>query len=72
MAKSSSKRKVRIGFVVLAVLVATKIVEYLVGTRLHSGALPYLALLAIVAVWPILYYFMHIGELRNPEEKDLD
>ena len=72
MAKSGTKRKLKLGYVVFVILVVTKIVEYLIGTRLHSGALPYLALLAVLASWIILYYFMHIGELRSPEEKDRD
>ena len=65
---SGLKSKFRLGYIVFVVLVATKIVEYLVGTRLHGGALPYLAILALIAVWPILYFFMHINELRRPKE----
>ena len=68
MGKSGSHKKAKTGYLVLAALLVIEIVEYLVGTLLTGGALPYLALLAIVGAWPILYYFMHIGELRRPKE----
>ncbi len=64
MSEDVKRRKLRLGAQVFAVLVALEIVEYLVGTTV-DGALVPLAVLALVAAWPIVRYYMHIEQLRR-------
>ncbi|HXF71063.1 MAG TPA: hypothetical protein VNO79_00445 [Actinomycetota bacterium] len=44
-------------------LLALEVVEYLVGTTLEHALVP-LILLALVAAWPIVRYYMHVDQLR--------
>ena len=60
--------KMRLGLAVFGALVVIEIVEYAVGVTLRGGAWPYLAILAVVGAWPIVYYFMHILQLWRPKE----
>lgn len=62
---SGLRRKLALGYAVFGGLIALKIVEYFVGTRIHSGGWAYLAILAIVSSWLVLYFFMHIYQLRS-------
>ena len=62
---SCLRRKLALGYAVFGGLIALKIVEYFVGTRIHSGGWAYLAILAIVSSWLVLYFFMHIYQLRS-------
>ena len=62
---STLKRKLAVGYAVFGGLIAIKIVEYFIGTRIHSGGWAYLAILAIISTWLIVYYFMHIYQLRS-------
>ncbi|MBI4282910.1 MAG: hypothetical protein HY663_00400 [Chloroflexi bacterium] len=70
MPEAGLKNKRRLGYVVIAALVVIKVAEYLLGTTMRSGALPYLAVLALAGAWCILYYFMHINQLWRPRGKD--
>ncbi len=69
MSEMGLKGRLRLGYIVFGVLVGMKVAEYLIGTRLRSGAWPYLAILAVVGAWSILYYFMHIHQLSGPRSK---
>ncbi|GEM_PF-900183 len=66
MRKPDFKGKLRLGTLVFAVLVVIEVVEYFVGTMLQSGSWPFLGILALAGAWPILYYFMHIRQLKTP------
>ena len=68
MSKPNLKSQLRLGYIVFGALLAIEVIEYLVGTTMRSGAWPYLAILALVGAWPILYYFMHIS-LRRPRSR---
>ncbi len=63
------KDKLRIGYFVFGILIAIKVAEYFVATIIRSGAWPYLAILALAGVWPILYYFMHIRQLWRKDDE---
>ncbi len=67
---SSLKRKLALGYAVFGGLIAVKIVEYFIGTRIHRGGWAYLAILAIVSSWLIAYFFMHIYQLRSGRKDD--
>ena len=60
--------KMRLGLYVFGVLMVVEVVEYLVGTGIKKGAWPYLAALALIGAWPILYYFMHVTGLWRTKE----
>jgi hypothetical protein len=47
---------------------ALEVSEYVLGVTMKSGALPFLAILAVIAAWPIVHYFMHITQLWRSEE----
>jgi len=66
------KRRLSVGFAVFGALIGIKVVEYFFGTRIHSGAWPYLVVLAFAGAWLILSYFMHIGQLGESGSKDHD
>lgn len=66
--KSDLRAKLRLGFFVFGSLIVLEIIEYAVGVSMKRGAWPYLAVMAVVAAWPILYYFMHISHLWRPRE----
>ena len=68
MKKSELGAKLRLGLVVFGILMVIEIVEYVVGTTLHSGAWRILAPLAVVGAWPIVRYYMHINQLKHLEE----
>jgi len=68
MPRPGLEGKLRFGFVVLGILIALEITEYVVGTTIKSGAWHYLAVLAVIGAWPILQYFMHITHLWRPEK----
>ncbi len=59
------KRKLAVGYAVFGGLIAIKIVEYFIGTRVRSGGWAPLAVLGILAAGLICYYFMHIYQLRS-------
>lgn len=62
--------RLRLGYIVFGALVGIKIAEYLLGTRFLRASWPYLAILALVGAWLILYYFMHIHQLWRGRSKD--
>lgn len=68
MEKPDLKKKLRLGFVVLGVLMVIEVIEYILGTAIQKGSWPFLGVLALIGAWPILYYFMHIKQLKRPEE----
>ena len=61
--------RMRVGFIVFGVLMAVEVIEYVVGVGLSRGALPYLVALAVIGSWPIVQYFMHIGQLWHKDEE---
>ncbi len=69
MARPSLQAKMRLGLWVFAALMFLEIIEYVVGLGLKRGAWLILAPLAVVAAWPIVYYFMHIRQLWRREEE---
>ncbi|MBI2287916.1 MAG: hypothetical protein HYU83_02870 [Chloroflexi bacterium] len=69
MPEPGLRGKLRLGYIVLGALIAIKIAEYLVAIAIPSGAWPFLAILALVGTWPILYYFMHINQLWHPKSR---
>jgi hypothetical protein len=68
MRKPSLKAKMRLGFIVFGVMLTLEVTEYTVGVTMKSGAWPFLAILAVMAAWPIVNYFMHITHLWRSEE----
>lgn len=58
------RRRLAVGYAVFGGLIAIKIVEYFIGTRMRSGGWAPLAVLGILAAGLICYYFMHIYQLR--------
>lgn len=69
MPEPGLRGKLRLGYIVFGILIVIEVTEYLVGTTMRSGAWPYLAILALVGAWPILYYFMHINQLKHPRSR---
>jgi FtsH-binding integral membrane protein len=67
---SGLRRKLAVGYFVFGGLIAVKIVEYFIGTRVHSGGWAYLAILAIVSSGLVLYFFMRIYQLRSGRKDD--
>ncbi len=61
------KRRSGPGYAVFAGLIAFKVAEYFIGTRVHSGGWGYLALIAIGGSLLILYFFMRIDQLGRPK-----
>ena len=68
VARRLLEAKLRFGFVVFGVLVALEVAEYVLGVTMKTGAWPFLAILATIAAWPIVHYFMHIMQLKRPKE----
>ncbi len=68
MKTSALSRKLRIGLAVFGALVAIKVVEYFIGTRVKAGGWPYLAVLAFAGAIPIIYFFMHINDLGKSKD----
>ncbi len=58
----------RLGWVVLVGLALLTVAEFGIVIWLGSGVLPYLAVIALFKAGLILYYFMHIGQLRLRRE----
>ena len=63
-------RRLRVGYVVFGLLVVIKIVEYLVATTISAGNWPFLAILAGMSAWLIVYYYKHISQLWHAEDED--
>ena len=58
------RRKRRLGMLVFVGLLVLDLAEYFVGSRMQSGALIPLALLAAPSTWLIVRFYMHIAQLR--------
>ena len=58
----------RQGWVVFAGLGVLTVGEYWVATSM-TGALPYLAVIALVKAWLVIQYFMHVAQLWTTEEE---
>jgi len=61
--------KTRLGIIVFVVLMVLEIIEYVIGVQFKRGNWPVLAILAIIAAWPIVWYFMHVHQLWHHEEE---
>ena len=70
MSDAGLKRRLRIGYIVFSSLISIKIGEYLIATIIREGAWPYLAVLALVSAWLIIYYYKHIHDLWRSEDKN--
>ena len=68
LSRPELKARLRLGFIVFGALVVIEVTEYIVGVTMKGGAWPFLGILAIIGVWPIVRYFMHIVQLWHPEE----
>ena len=69
MTKPMLPKRLRFGLYVFLALMVLEVVEYVVGVGFKRGALVPLAVLAIVAAWPIAQHFMHISQLwRHGQE----
>ncbi|MBI2304735.1 MAG: hypothetical protein HYU86_08340 [Chloroflexi bacterium] len=64
MPKPDLRAKLRLGLIVFVGLMAVEVIEYIVGTTI-SGALPYLVILTVPGAGLILYYYMHIEQIRH-------
>lgn len=70
MSEAKKKRNLRTGYIVFFSLVGIKIAEYLIATRVSSGAWPYLAALALVSAWIIIKYYKHFSQLWKSGGED--
>lgn len=68
MAHGHQGARKRVGWVVFAVLVVVKIVEYWIAVAMPTGNLLPMVLLAVLAGGLIMYYFMHMRQVWAPEE----
>lgn len=57
------KEKLRLGFIIFGSLISIKIVEYALSRLVKVGDWPYLALLALISAWLIIYYYKHINQI---------
>jgi len=57
------KSRLRLGFIIFGSLASIKILEYFLSKLIKVGDWPYLALLALISAWLILYYYKHIHQL---------
>ena len=69
MAHGSKVAQLRRGWVVFLGLGLLTIVEYWVATS-FAGALPYLAVIALIKAWLVIQYFMHVAQLWNTAEEE--
>lgn len=67
MKHTSAGALFRQGWFVFAGLGVLTLVEYGVATSI-AGALPYLAVIALVKAWLVIQYFMHVAQLWHVEE----
>jgi hypothetical protein len=58
----------RRGTWVLAALVVLTLGEYVMALAMERGNLPYMIVMNVVDAALIVYYFMHVAQLRHPEE----
>jgi caa(3)-type oxidase subunit IV len=56
----------RVGFIVIVILAVLTAVEFWVSTALVAP-LPYLTVIALVKAGLIVYYFMHVSQIRHKE-----
>jgi hypothetical protein len=69
MGKEKHKEEyMRLGWVVFVGLALLTVAEFGIVIWLGSGILPYLAVIVLFKAGLILYYFMHIGQLRLRRE----
>ena len=55
MSEVRAKRRLRTGYIIFGALVSIKIVEYLISKTVPTGNWPYLAILALISAWLIIY-----------------
>lgn len=65
-ATASKSRRTRIGWQVFLGLAVLTAIEFLIGA-LITPAIPYLSITALIKAALIIYYFMHISQLRRKE-----
>lgn len=56
----------RAGFIVIIVLAVFTAVEFWISNAMASP-LPYLAVIALIKAGLIVYYFMHVAQIRRKE-----
>ncbi|MHB1089703.1 MAG: hypothetical protein ACYC06_02920 [Ilumatobacteraceae bacterium] len=54
-----------LGLRVFVGLLVLDLLEYFVGSRMNSGALIPLAVLAVPSTWLIVRFYMHFAQLRQ-------
>jgi len=67
MSDAGPKRQLRTGYFVFGGLAAVKVIEYLIANSVGNGNWRYLAVLALVSAWLIIYYYKHIRQLWRSE-----
>lgn len=60
--------RLRLGWIVITALAVLTALEYWIAISIHSTALPYLAMIALVKAGLIIQYFMHVAQLWRGEE----
>ena len=58
----------RRGIVVLIALGVLTAIEYVIPVAMDSGSMPFLVVIGLVKAGLIVYYFMHVAQLRRKEE----
>jgi caa(3)-type oxidase subunit IV len=62
--ENSKSKRFRIGWLVFLGLAVFTVAEFVIGVYV-AGALPYLLLTALIKAGLIVYYFMHISQIRQ-------
>lgn len=57
-------KRFRIGWLVFLGLAVFTVAEFVIGAYV-AGALPYLLITALIKAGLIIYYFMHISQIRQ-------
>lgn len=60
--------KLRLGWIVIGALAVLTVVEYWIAISVHSTALPYLTVIAVIKAGLIIQYFMHVAQLWRADE----
>jgi len=64
--KESKSNQRRVGFIVIVVLAVLTALEFWISAALIEP-LPYLTIIALIKAGLIVYYFMHVTQIRHKE-----
>jgi len=62
--ENSKSNRFRIGWLVSLGLAVLTVAEFVIGAYI-AGALPYLLITALIKAGLIVYYFMHLSQIRK-------